>query len=67
MTTLVMLGILCLGILGYRFLPVSDLPNVDFPTVVVSVGLPGANPDTMPPRWPRRWNSNSAALPGWTT
>jgi hydrophobic/amphiphilic exporter-1 (mainly G- bacteria), HAE1 family len=47
MTTLVMLGILCFGILGYRFLPVSDLPNVDFPTVVVSAGLPGANPDTM--------------------
>ncbi|MGH7969811.1 MAG: efflux RND transporter permease subunit, partial [Limisphaerales bacterium] len=47
MTTLVMLGILCFGILGYRLLPVSDLPNVDFPTVVVSAGLPGANPDTM--------------------
>ncbi len=47
MTTLVMLGILFFGILGYRSLPVSDLPNVDFPTVVVSAGLPGANPDTM--------------------
>jgi hydrophobic/amphiphilic exporter-1 (mainly G- bacteria), HAE1 family len=47
MTTLVMLGILVFGIFGYRSLPVSDLPNVDFPTVVVSASLPGANPDTM--------------------
>src|SRR5262245_16567774 len=47
MTTLVMLGILAFGVLGYRSLPVSDLPNVDFPTILVSAGLPGANPDTM--------------------
>ena len=46
-TTLVMLAILIFGIFAYRFLPVSDLPNVDFPTIVVSVSLPGANPDTM--------------------
>ena len=31
----------------YTALPVSDLPNVDFPTLTVSAGLPGANPDTM--------------------
>jgi hydrophobic/amphiphilic exporter-1 (mainly G- bacteria), HAE1 family len=47
MTTLVMLAILLFGILGYRALPVSDLPNVDFPTILVNVNLPGANPDTM--------------------
>src|SRR5436190_12703004 len=47
MTTLVMLGILAFGVLGYRSLPVSDLPNVDFPTILVTAGLPGANPDTM--------------------
>ncbi|HEX9121722.1 MAG TPA: efflux RND transporter permease subunit [Terriglobales bacterium] len=47
MTTLVMLAILLFGIMGYRSLPVSDLPNVDFPTIQVSVGLPGASPDTM--------------------
>jgi hydrophobic/amphiphilic exporter-1 (mainly G- bacteria), HAE1 family len=47
MTTLVMLAILLFGIMGYRALPVSDLPNVDFPTIQVSVGLPGASPDTM--------------------
>jgi len=47
MTTLVMLGILVLGITAYRSLPVSDLPNVDYPTISVSAGLPGASPETM--------------------
>jgi HAE1 family hydrophobic/amphiphilic exporter-1 len=47
MTTLVMMALLLFGIMGYRSLPVSDLPNVDFPTIQVSAGLPGANPDTM--------------------
>ena len=47
MTSLVMLAILLFGILGYRNLAVSDLPNVDFPTIQVSAGLPGASPDTM--------------------
>ncbi|MGZ4811411.1 MAG: efflux RND transporter permease subunit, partial [Terriglobales bacterium] len=47
MTTLVMLAILLFGVMGYRSLPVSDLPNVDFPTIQVQVGLPGASPDTM--------------------
>src|ERR1041385_6760865 len=47
MTTLVMLAILLFGITAYRALSVSDLPNVDFPTIQVSASLPGANPDTM--------------------
>ena len=47
MTTLVMLAILLFGIIGYRALPVSDLPNVDFPTLMVGGSLPGANADTM--------------------
>ena len=47
MTTLVMLAILLFGITAYRGLPVSDLPNVDFPTISVNASLPGANPDTM--------------------
>src|SRR5450756_2149004 len=46
-TTLVMVGILFFGIVGYRLLPVSDLPNVDFPTIQVTAALPGANPETM--------------------
>ena len=47
MTTLVMGAILLFGILGYRALAVSDLPNVDYPTIQVSASLPGASPDTM--------------------
>jgi HAE1 family hydrophobic/amphiphilic exporter-1 len=47
MTTLVMSAFLIAGILGYRMLPVSDLPNVDFPTIMVIAGLPGASPETM--------------------
>jgi HAE1 family hydrophobic/amphiphilic exporter-1 len=46
-TTLVMVGILIFGIMGYRLLPVSELPNVDFPTIQVSSSLPGASPETM--------------------
>src|ERR1051326_1036967 len=46
-TTLVMVGILIFGIIGYRALPVSDLPSVDYPTIQVQAVLPGANPDTM--------------------
>ena len=46
-TTLIMLAFLIFGAMGYRALPVSDLPNVDFPTLLVMASLPGANPDTM--------------------
>ena len=47
MTVLVMLGILIFGIASYRLLPVSALPNVDFPTIQVTATLPGASPATM--------------------
>jgi hydrophobic/amphiphilic exporter-1 (mainly G- bacteria), HAE1 family len=47
MTTLVMGGILFFGTMAYRLLPVSDLPNVDFPTIQVAASLPGASPETM--------------------
>jgi HAE1 family hydrophobic/amphiphilic exporter-1 len=47
MTALVMMGILLFGIQGYRALPVSDLPNIDFPTLQVEANLPGASPETM--------------------
>jgi HAE1 family hydrophobic/amphiphilic exporter-1 len=46
-TTLIMLAILFFGLAGYRLLPVSDLPNVDFPTILVNVNFPGASPETM--------------------
>ena len=53
-TSLLMLAIAVFGVLSYNALPVSDLPNVDFPTLTVSASLPGANPETM---------ANSVATP----
>jgi hydrophobic/amphiphilic exporter-1 (mainly G- bacteria), HAE1 family len=47
MTILVMIGIVIFGVAGFRLLPVSQLPNVDFPTIQVSAELPGASPETM--------------------
>jgi hydrophobic/amphiphilic exporter-1 (mainly G- bacteria), HAE1 family len=47
MTTLLMLAILLFGLMAYKFLPVSALPNVDYPTIQVSASLPGASPETM--------------------
>jgi HAE1 family hydrophobic/amphiphilic exporter-1 len=46
-TSLLMFAIALFGAIAYRTLGVSDLPNVDFPTIMVSANLPGANPDTM--------------------
>ncbi len=46
-TSLLAVAVLIVGILGYRGLPVSSLPQVDFPTISVTTSLPGANPDTM--------------------
>jgi hydrophobic/amphiphilic exporter-1 (mainly G- bacteria), HAE1 family len=46
-TSLIMAGIALFGVIAYRALPVSDLPQVDYPTITVSASLPGANPDTM--------------------
>ena len=46
-TSLLMAGIALFGVVAYRGLAVSDLPSVDFPTIQVQVGLPGADPTTM--------------------
>ena len=42
-----MVAFVLFGLLGYRALPVSDLPTVDYPTISVNASLPGANPETM--------------------
>ena len=46
-TSLLMLGVLVFGIAAYLLLPVSSLPNVDFPTITVTTNFPGASPETM--------------------
>jgi len=46
-TALLAVGLVLMGLLGYRMLPVSALPQVDFPTIQVTTQLPGASADTM--------------------
>ncbi|EFE95775.1 multidrug efflux RND transporter permease subunit MdtC [Serratia odorifera] len=46
-TTLLTLAIAIAGVMGFRLLPVSPLPQVDFPVIVISASLPGASPETM--------------------
>ncbi|WP_347254672.1 multidrug efflux RND transporter permease subunit MdtC [Leminorella grimontii] len=46
-TTLLTLAIVLAGLLGFRLLPVSPLPQIDFPVISVSASLPGASPETM--------------------
>src|ERR1700751_2950700 len=46
-TSLLMAGVILLGILGYKLLPISALPAVDFPTIEVTTFYPGASSDVM--------------------
>ena len=46
-TTLLTIGIALAGAVAFKFLPVSPLPQIDFPTISVSAGLPGASPEIM--------------------
>ena len=46
-TSLLMISLVLLGILSYRMLPVSALPEVDYPTIRISTFYPGASPDVM--------------------
>ena len=56
-TSLLMLGIALFGIMAYRALPVSDLPQVDFPTLTSARACPAPTR----PRWPRRSRRRSSA------
>ena len=46
-TTLLVVAVLLLGLIGYQLLPVAALPEVDFPTIQVVTGYPGASPEVM--------------------
>src|SRR5437667_6647872 len=46
-TSLITIAILLSGVVAFRFLPVAPLPQVDFPTISVGAGLPGASPETI--------------------
>jgi hydrophobe/amphiphile efflux-1 (HAE1) family protein len=63
-TALLMLGIFIFGIACFQLLPVAALPNVDFPTIVVTAQLPGANPDTMAATVATPLEDQFTAIPG---
>jgi multidrug efflux pump subunit AcrB len=63
-TSLMMLGLLVWGAATYGLLPVSALPNVDFPTISVSATLPGASPETMASSVATPLEQQFAAIPG---
>ncbi|MBS0518789.1 MAG: multidrug efflux RND transporter permease subunit [Proteobacteria bacterium] len=63
-TSLMMLGLLVFGAATYNLLPVSALPNVDFPTITVTASLPGASPETMASSVATPLEQQFAAIPG---
>src|SRR3954462_172738 len=63
-TSLLMIGILFVGIVAYPRLPVAPLPQVDFPTIQVSAQLPGASPETMASSGPQPLERQFAQIPG---
>ncbi len=67
MTTLVMSALILFGLAAYFTLPVSELPNVDFPTVSVSASLPGADPQTMAASVATPLERQFSAIPGVTS
>ncbi|MEO6779603.1 MAG: efflux RND transporter permease subunit, partial [Bradyrhizobium sp.] len=63
-TSLLMAGILFVGLVSYPLLPVAPLPQVDFPTIQVSGSLPGASPETMASSVAQPLERQLAQIPG---
>src|SRR5690349_19264180 len=63
-TSLLMAGILFIGLVSYPLLPVAPLPQVDFPTIQVSATLPGASPETMASSVAQPLERQLAQIPG---
>src|SRR5260370_25566939 len=63
-TSLLMAGILFVGIVAYPLLPVAPLPQVDFPTIQVSASLPGGSPETMASSVAQPLERQLAQIPG---
>src|SRR4029079_3000616 len=64
MTTLLAVGVVLTGVLGYSSLAVDALPNVDFPTIQVTATLPGASPETMASSVATPLEKEFTAIPG---
>ena len=65
-TSLLMAGILLIGVVAWPLLPVAALPQVDFPTISVSASLPGASPETMASSVATPLEYQFAQIPGLT-
>jgi len=63
-TSLLMAGILFIGLVSYPLLPVAPLPQVDFPTIQVNATLPGASPETMASSVAQPLERQMAQIPG---
>ena len=63
-TSLLMAGILFIGLVSYPLLPVAPLPQVDFPTIQVNASLPGASPETMASSVAQPLERQMAQIPG---
>ena len=63
-TSLLMAGILFIGLVAYPLLPVAPLPQVDFPTIQVSASLPGGSPETMASSVAQPLERQFAQIPG---
>ncbi|MGJ5009727.1 multidrug efflux RND transporter permease subunit [Bradyrhizobium oligotrophicum] len=63
-TSLLMAGILFIGLVAYPLLPVAPLPQVDFPTIQVTANLPGASPETMATSVAQPLERQFAQIPG---
>jgi len=63
-TSLMMVGVLFVGLIAYPQLPVAPLPQIDFPTIQVSAALPGASPETMASSVAQPLETQFAQIPG---
>ena len=63
-TSLLMVGVLFVGLVAYPSLPIAPLPQVDFPTIQVSASLPGASPETMASSVAQPLERQFAQIPG---
>src|ERR1700742_217639 len=63
-TSLLMVGVLFVGLVAYPMLPIAPLPQVDFPTIQINASLPGASPETMASSVAQPLERQLAQIPG---
>ena len=63
-TSLIMVGVLFVGLIAFNKLPVAPLPQIDFPTIQVTAHLPGASPETMASNVAQPLERQFAQIPG---